>query len=106
MGLKYIHIVGLKSPQRRIDRLHDVLARQALVVMPKLAYGPVGFGQILDRFPAHPAQRGAQYFLRSAICIRVRGVEGRDSSVNGSMNAIPRGVVFDLWTGSLPVAVG
>src|SRR5690625_6361696 len=73
--------------------------------MPKLDYGSVGFGQNLDRSPAHPAQRGAQYFLRSAICIRVRGVEGRDSSVKGGMNAVPRGVVFDLRAVRQPVAI-
>src|SRR5690625_3079377 len=106
MSLKDIHIVGLESPQRGVDRLHDVLTRQAFVVMSEFAYGPVSFGQNLDRFPPHPAQCGAQYFLRSAVCIRVRGVQGGDTCVKSGMDAVPRRIVFDLRAVRQPVAIG
>jgi hypothetical protein len=56
VGLVEVDIVGLQAPQRTVDRLHDVLAGQATVVVARPGR-PEDLGEDLQAFAALPGQR-------------------------------------------------
>jgi hypothetical protein len=75
-----VDVVGLQPLQRAVDRLHDVLARQAAVVGPG-AGRPVDLGEDLQRLAPLALERLAEHRLGLGVGVDVGGVEGGDADV-------------------------
>ena len=101
-----VDVVGTEALERAVDRLHDVLARQAGVVGALGTDGPVDLGEDLQGLAAPTGQRAPQNLLGGRVGVGVGGVEGGDARVEGRADAGLCGVVFDLRPVGQPVAVG
>src|SRR5687767_10319177 len=96
VGLVEIHVVGLQSTQRGVDRLVNVLAGQAGVVRTLRAGGEIDLGEDLQALPAFAGQCVTEDALGLAVRVYVGGVEGGDARLQRSASA-GRGLVrFDL----------
>src|SRR5690606_29904726 len=104
VGLVQVDVVGLQAPQRPVERLHDVLAGQAAVVLAR-AGRPVDLGADLHGLAAHALQRPPEDLLRLRARVHVGRVEGGDALVQGRVHAGLGRVLLDLGTVREPVAV-
>jgi len=101
-----VDVVGAEPRERAVDRLHDVLARQAAVVVLAGAGRPVDLGEDLEALAALTLQRLAEHRLRLGVGVDVGGVEGRDALVQRLPDAGKRRVLLHLGPVGQPVAVG
>ena len=104
VGLEQVDVVGLQSLERCVQRLHDVLARQAAVVGVR-AGRPVDLGEDLDGVARHPLEGPAEHRLRLPQRVDVCGVERGDPHVEGGLHARPSGLLLNLAPVRDPVAV-
>jgi hypothetical protein len=106
VSLVEVHVVHSQAREGTVDALHDVLARQAHVVGALRADGPVDLGEDLQGLAAPAGQCPPQNLLGGRVGVDVRGVEARDSQVQGRVNALDGGIRLHLGAVSEPVAVG
>src|SRR6478609_8164409 len=106
VGLVEVDVVGLQALQRAVDRLHDVLAGQARVVLAARTGGPVDLGEDLQRLPPLALERVAEDRLGLGVGVDVGGVERGDAAVERGPHALHRRLVLDLRAVGEPVAVG
>src|SRR5450759_1698009 len=105
VGLVQVDVIGAKTLQRPVDRLHDVLAGQPAVVSTLRARRPVHLGEDLQRLTPLPLQCVSEYGLGDGVRVRVGRVEGRDPRVERCSYAQRRCVVLHLRPVGQPVAV-
>ena len=96
----------LQPLERTVDRLEDVLARQAGIVRTLRAGGPVDLGEDLDRLATLALERLAENGLCRGVRVDVGSVEGRDAVVERRSHTRFRDVVLHLRAVGEPVAVG
>ena len=96
MRLIEVHIVRAKATQRAVDRLVDVFARQAMVVLTRLPHGEIDLGEDLQAFASLAFEGLTQNRLRFGIGVGVCGVEGGDADVQSLPHTGKRLVLFDL----------
>ena len=99
-----VDVVGLQPLQRRVAALHDVLARQAAVVLAR-AGRPVHLGEDLEALAPGALERLAEDRLGLGLRVHVSGVERRDADVERLVHA--RGGLLGLHLRAVrqPVAV-
>lgn len=104
MRLVEVDVVGAEPLQGAVDRLHDVLARQAGVVGAAGAGRPVDLREDLERLAPLALEGVAEHLLGLRVGVDVRGVERRDAGVEGCVHARRRDIVLDLgaWVSQLP----
>jgi hypothetical protein len=105
VGLVEVDVVGLQAGQRAVDRLHDVLARQAGVVLAARAGRPVDLGEDLQALAPLALERLAEHGLGLGVGVDVGGVEGADAVVECQAAHALRGMSFSTcepWVSQLP----
>ena len=88
-----VDVVGAKSPQAVLDRLHDVAARRPALDVD-VVHLPSELGREHDVAPARAEHFAELRFRAAAVAVRIRGVEKRHALVERTMHDAPRG--FDV----------
>ncbi len=99
-----IDVVGAQPRQRGVDRLHDVLAGEPVVVVSG-AGRPEHLREDLEPLATLPLERPTEDRLGPGAGIDVGGVEGGDALVEGLAHACEGSVLLDLGAVGEPVAV-
>src|SRR5665648_629095 len=103
MGLIEVDIVGAEATQRAVDRLLDVFARQAVVVLTGLPYGEEDLGEDLQALTSLALQRLPEEGLGFGSCVGVGGVERGDADIERLSHTRERLILFDLRPVRQPV---
>jgi hypothetical protein len=101
-----VDVVGLQPGQRAVDRLEDVLAGQADVVVTLGPGRAEHLGEDLQRFTPFTLERLAEHGLGLGVGVHVGGVERRYAGVQGRAHTLCGDVVFHLRAVREPVAIG
>src|SRR4051812_39404782 len=100
-----VDVVNLQPPQRRVDALEDVLAREPTVV-GSIAHRPVQLRKDLQPLASLALERTPHYLLRAPARVGVRGVKRRDAALQRRANAGLGGLIADLAAVRHPIAIG
>ena len=106
MGLVDVDVVGLQPPQRAVGGFHDVLARQAQIVVTLRSDRPEDLGHDLQRLSPLALERLAEDGFCPRVGVHIGSVEGADAGIQCCAYAAPGLVVLHLRAVGQPVAVG